>query len=149
MKRSRLVILSLLIVSVLGVALFWFVSKHEIYSSNIENARSISYIYQDYLGKTYRGSIDEVHQVNEIREAIKGIDQSKPERKLRTEQRTSGFIITFSLFDEGKSEIRSYSINGAYLAVGQMDKKPVTIYSVGEEEMNTLRDYFRNLRDNS
>lgn len=100
------------------------------------------------MGKISSDSIVDIDEVNEIKNAIKEVDLSKPKRKFRAEQKTTGLIITFTMLDEDNNEITSYSINGEYLAVGKKDNKLVTIYSVAHEEMDHLRDIFRNSFEN-
>lgn len=80
--------------------------------------------------------------MNDIKKAIKEVDQSKPKRKLRAEEKTGAMIILFTMLDKEDEEIISYSIKGEYLAVGQQDKKLVAIYSVAHEEMDQLRESF-------
>ncbi|MFZ2257848.1 MAG: hypothetical protein WAV55_06890 [Clostridiaceae bacterium] len=148
MKRRGLIVLSVLVVAALGFTFYWFAYKHDIYNSNIDNVKSIRYTYSDYMGKTSTDSIVDIDEVNEIKNAIKEVDLSKPKRKFRAEQKTTGLIITFTMLDEDNNEITSYSINGEYLAVGKKDNKLVTIYSVADEEMDHLRDIFRNSFEN-
>lgn len=143
MRQSKYVLLTVLLVAVIGVASYWFAGKKEIYSSNIEDVRSISYTYMDYMGRVSSSSIVAIGEMDEIRNTIKDIDESHPKRVIRAEDKTGAIIITFSMLDENNNEIKSYSIKGEYLAVGEMDNKFVSVYSVASEKMDHLRNVFR------
>ncbi len=147
MMRRRFALLSVLVVAVIGLAFFWFARQHEISPSAIEKAASISYTYQDYLGKQSRGHITSTDEMSAVRKALQSINDSNPARVIQAENKTTGVILTFSMLGPDQKEILSYSINGGYLAVGALDRKPVTIYSVDEEEMDQLRDIFRRLAE--
>lgn len=140
MKPRGRILFLVVVVAFLGLS--FFCSRHEIYDGEIENTRSISYSYSDYRGKTFTDRITSLDEVNDIKKAIKEVDQSKPKRKLRAEEKTGAMIILFTMLDKEDEEIISYSIKGEYLAVGQQDKKLVTIYSVAHEEMDQLRESF-------